>query len=480
MATVYFGNLRKAVNLPAPKSGMEATASGRIEKIDLANGGSFVSQSQATHREYNMGWAVTEESLLAPLYEFRRGLHGAGLLYYCDPYVTNALPAHWAEPALSAGDWPSLYKPGVSPLLVSEGTTRTNWAADPNVTNAALYVAAVASGTVPTLVTVSGPAGAVRGATFGRLTAQTAAVQYEARALATFPVVAGEGYAFSAYVRGTTSRNAQLRLTWTGATATSGTSTAVGSLTAWQRLSMTGTVPAGATAVRLDIIGVATSVVIGNLIEFDGLLYERGTTTVGTYFDGNTIFADGRTSKWTSTINASASTTFLPNANMPKYSAQYTLSAPLGTALPPRAAVLLVPPTKTLHVGFSGTAVNGGGVYALPVLLDGTLDMPQALTLLSPSGSTRLNASFSGATYSAVLLYIDTTTAGVSSVTLNSATALYAPTGTPPTLTGTHTPGEGHTGLRFSEEITEVQVLQRANKNYITAATAFTEVGAWL
>lgn len=286
MATVYFGNLRKAVSLPAPQTGMEATAFGRIEKIELANGGSFVSQSMATHQEYEMSWGVTDASLLAPLYEFRRGLHGNGLLYYCDPFISNALPPHWADPVLSAQDWPSLYRAG--------------------------YPANIA---------------------------------------------------------------------------------------------YNGDIPAAAT---------------------------------------------------------------------------YNLTAPRTEELPARAAVLLLPPGKTLWAGFSGSAVGGAGVYARTIGLDGSVGSPTALTLLNPAGSTRMNVSYSSASASAVLFYLDTNVAGAASVTLHNAMAVYADTGSPPSLTGAHIPGEGHTGLRFQSEPLKTHVMQRNNKKFITAAASFTEVGAWL
>lgn len=286
MATVYFGNLRKAVSLPAPQTGMEATAFGRIEKIDLANGGSFVSQSQATHQEYEMSWGVTDAALLNPLYEFRRGVHGSGLLYYCDPYLDNVLPPHWATPSLSGLGWPSIYRAGIEPVV-----------------------------------------------------------------------------------------------------------------------GMTGLNPVSAT---------------------------------------------------------------------------YTMSAPMTTQLPPRASVHLVPPTKTLWAGFTGSATNGAGVYALTIGLDGSIGTPAPLTLLSAAGSTRLNVSYSGASVSAVMFFLDTETEGVSTVTLNHAKAVYANTGTPPTLTGVAIPGEGHTGLRFQSDPVKTQVMQRNGKNFITAAVSLTEVGAWL
>lgn len=473
--TIYFGNLRRAMDVPAPKSGMDASSVGRVEKIDLANGGSFVSMSQGSHREFDMDWGSTPADNLAWLYDFRNGRYGTGLCYFVDPYANNALPPHWAEPGLSAGDWPSLYSPGVNPTLAPSGGYRTNWVIDPNVV-APLNWAGANSPTVTSQI----GAGAVSGNTFGRVVATVAAAAYGVTSSSTFPVVAGESFALSGYVRGTTGRNIQLRITWTGATATSNTAVNIASTTSWQRLTYTGTVPAGATAARVDIIAAATSVVVGNLFEFDNVMYERGTTTVGSYFDGSYRFADGRVAAWTGAANSSASTLSVFIANMPSFSATYSLNGPLATN-PLRSAVLLVPPTKTLWLGFSGSQTGNGVVAVQPINIDGSYAAVQYPTLLSASGTTRLNTSFSGATYSAVIIYIDTTTAGAATVTLVSASAVYAATGTPPTLTGVHTAGEGHTGLRFAANPVRTYVQKRPDgTEFITAAVKFTEVGAWL
>lgn len=473
--TIYFGNLRRAMDVPAPKSGMDASSVGRVEKIDLANGGSFVSMSQGNHREFDMDWGTTPADSLAWLFDYRNGRYGTGLCYFVDPYANNALPPHWAEPGLSAGDWPSLYSPGVNPTLTPSGGYRTNWVIDPNVV-APLNWASLGSATISSQT----GAGAVSGNTFGRAVATLAAAAYGTNATATFPVVAGETFALSGYVRGTTGRNIQMRITWTGATATSNTAVNIASTTAWQRLTYTGTVPAGATAARVDFVAASTSVVVGNLFEWDNVMYERGTTTVGTYFDGSYRFADGRVAAWTGAANSSASTLSVFIANMPTFAATYNLTGPL-TANPDRAAVLLIPTGKTLYLGFTGSQTGNGVIAIQPIALDGTYAAVQTPALLSASATTRLNASFSSATYSAVIVYIDTTTTGAATVTLLSATAVYAANGVGQTLTGVHTPGEGHTGLRFASNPVRTYVQKRPDgTEFITAAVKFTEVGAWL
>lgn len=479
-AKVWFGNLRSAFWMPAPSAGMEATSRGRIEKVDLANGGSFVSQSQATHREYDMEWKTVEHDEIRPLYDYRSGLRGSGLLYFCDPWVANALPPHWAEPALTGDDWPSLYSSGVKPSIVGAGTIRTNWIFDPNATSVSAWVAGGA--TVPTVSAITRQAGAVAGFNYIRITANLAASAYSANAASTFPVVAGEAFAASVYVRGTTSRSAQIRVTWTGATATTGTLTAIASSTAWQRLTYTGTVPVGATAARVDVLAAATSVAVGNYVEFDGLLFERGTSTVGVYFDGSALYTDGRAVSWSAAANNSASTLSVPVSGMPMRSATYTISTPLAPgAYPRRSSVLLIPPTQTLWLGFSGSSVGDAVIRVQPVNIDGSMPPPVSLTLLATSGSTRMNASFSGSTYSAVIIYLDTNTLGSSTITLNSGKAVYATTGTPPVLTGLHENGEGHTGMRFQSDITRVYHNLRGvdGTQLVSAAVSLTEIGAW-
>jgi hypothetical protein len=509
MSSVYFGNLRKAVSLPAPKSGLEATAFGRVEKLELANGGSFISQSTATHQEYEMSWGVTEDTLLNPLYEFRKGLWGTGLLYYCDPYLSNALPTHWAEPALSAGGWPSLYAAGLDPVLTQVGTVRTNLARDPAATSGTLvdgalgwqarwygvggagtttnqtgktdgplpYITSYLRKTWTTAPTNAGDTGF--GHSKGDASTGTVTTGY--------PVTAGSTYAISSHLRAVWSggaRAARISVYWrnaAGAYLSTNDSASVALVSGeWVRISGVFTAPTGAVSMGVNTDPDTGPIwAVGDTLDGTGLLVEA-SPTVGSYFDGNATYVSGSVATWTGNKNASTSTLTSPVYGMPAFGATYALTAPRTETFPSRAAVLLVPPTKTLWVGFSGDATGGAGVYARIIGVDGSIGVPQPLTLLSAGGSTRLNKSFSGSTVSAVVIYLDTTLVGSSTITLISGTAVYSDTGVTPTLTGDHTPGQGHTGLRFQSDPVKTQVMQRGGKNLITAGISLTEIGAWL
>jgi hypothetical protein len=169
--------------------------------------------------------------------------------------------------------------------------------------------------------------------------------------------------------------------------------------------------------------------------------------------------------------------------NQPIYSAKYTISG-AASAIPDRGQVLLIPPTHQLSIGFSGSATNGGVVRVQPYNLNGTLAATQDLTLLSASGTTRLNKTFSGATYSAIKIYLTSTISGTATVTLDSGDAVYTPLTGTPVLTGNHKEGRGHTGFKFASDPTlsynffdDGGVVPR---RYVSAAVTFEEIGGWL
>lgn len=485
---VWFGNLSKAYWMPAPSAGMEGTSRGRIEKVDLANGGSFVSQSLATHREYDMEWRSVEHDDLKTMYDFRNGLFGAGLMYFCDPWVNNALAPHWAEPALSGADWPSLYSAGQAPTVIPAGGVVTNLVRDPNTTSHATNWAI--SGASPSIVggkyrmtTVS--AGPIAYPTSGEVGdpyfAYTIGTQIAYRAEFTNP------NAYSVWVKlGVNGYNSGGA--WLGETGVTLYQILPGQTTVIETL---GTIGIAGTVKLLPVIYLygdagAGNPSVGTMLDFTRVALYLGTTAPTASpvppMDGSTKFLDGRVSTWNGAPNDSTSTGAVAYIGMPQNSAVYTISTPLTSgAYPRRSQVLLIPPTQTLWVGFSGSAVGDAGVYVQPVGLDGSLPVPTKLTLLPPGGSTRLNASFSGATYSAVIIYLDTSTLASTTITLNSGKAIYATTGTTPTLTGVHERGEGHTGMRFQSDITRVYQNERGTDGVqlISAAVSLTEVGAW-
>lgn len=145
-------------------------------------------------------------------------------------------------------------------------------------------------------------------------------------------------------------------------------------------------------------------------------------------------------------------------------------------------AVLVIPPTHRLHLGFSAARTNTGVIRVRPINLDGSYASVTDLTLLTDTASTRMNAIFSGATYKAVEIYITHTAADTSTVTITSGMAQLWPIGITPTLTGPHISGSGNTGCKFtSDSIPESYTLvEQGRARHLKGLVAsLTEVGAW-
>ena len=161
--------------------------------------------------------------------------------------------------------------------------------------------------------------------------------------------------------------------------------------------------------------------------------------------------------------------------NQPPRSATFTIDITQS----PRRVYLAIPPTHTLNIGASGSVLTGTPVIRIrPVNTDGTLATAVNLTLLDPAAATRMNATFAGSSYQAVYVELARTSSVASTMSLTSMIAQLVETGSSLTLTGNHLPGEGHTGLEFSNDARV--------ENYIYMypprkgmSTTLVEVGAW-
>ena len=181
--------------------------------------------------------------------------------------------------------------------------------------------------------------------------------------------------------------------------------------------------------------------------------------------------------------NIGSTTPSFANTNVTSYgqpprTATWNVTQQAGTYT--KSVTLVIPPTHTLHLGVSGVAPVGSTavVRVDPILADGTVDTPVDLTLLSKSASTRMNTTFSGATYQAVRVYITRTTSAASTISITSMMAQLYKTGTTPTLPTTHYQGEGSTGLMFVDDaIVETYSYMFPPRKGI--ATTLVEVGAW-
>lgn len=365
---MYFGTEERMTWVKCPTIDADISKVGWGNTSQFLNGGASVRRSASAHKQYDYTWGLSSAADIAAVKDYADGLYGQGLIYFLDPFAMgyNVLPQFWATPRLGAEDapvfngntlvrptlvgteanvygyptksavytfdtasiFPRLFVPippgytfhfgahgsgsGTAAVVISTtGQSDTVVTRINQVTNPSFEVNTTgwtASGTGAVLSRQA--TGGLYGVAHARLTAGTAATAMSANANV-FPVVAGEQFAASASVRGTVGRTVNIRITWTGASATSATTTTVGSLTAWQTLTYTGTVPVGATAARVDVLLAATGGLVGDVLDIDGVMYERGTNVAGTYFDGSTLptsVAAVRTANmWQGSANASPS-----------------------------------------------------------------------------------------------------------------------------------------------------------------------------
>jgi len=112
-----------------------------------------------------------------------------------------------------------------------------------------------------------------------------------------------------------------------------------------------------------------------------------------------------------------------------------------------------IPPTHTLRLGCSGARTGTAVVRVESWVNDASTPGATAdLTLLSESGSTRMNATVSGASYNWARIFYTRTSSAASTVTPISLMAQLWATGVTPSLVGNHITGEGHTQLEFADD----------------------------
>lgn len=165
--------------------------------------------------------------------------------------------------------------------------------------------------------------------------------------------------------------------------------------------------------------------------------------------------------------------------NQPRRTATWNMDGTWAEETPGVAngvAIIPIPPTHTLHIGVTGSATGTGKVRVRPINTDGTYATITDLTLISATSSTRMNTTFDGASYQAVEVYMK---GGVlSTVTIVSAMARLVETDKSLTLTGSHAPGEGHSGLEFLDDA-RVETYTYMYPPRKGLSTNLLEVGAW-
>lgn len=169
--------------------------------------------------------------------------------------------------------------------------------------------------------------------------------------------------------------------------------------------------------------------------------------------------------------SATASNSF----RQPPRTAQFDLGTVTANSPAGQKMIVPIPPTHTLHVGFSGAITGTGVLRVRPINADGTYAATTNLTALSATASTRLNATFAGSSYAAVEIYLTRTAASAATVTITSLMAQLHLTGISPLLTGNFISGKGTLGLKFSDSaIPETYIM--AERHLKGLATTLTEV----
>lgn len=158
----------------------------------------------------------------------------------------------------------------------------------------------------------------------------------------------------------------------------------------------------------------------------------------------------------------------------------YSWTAAAANAVPTgqnQVFTILIPPTFTLSLGSSYTATGTAVIQIQPILVGGTAAAVQTLTGTSDASAPAFSSTFSGATYSAVKIYVSSTGTGAQTI---SPTALWAQcvlTGTTPTI-GRHIPGKGHAGLAFRGS-TRVENYNMASGHKTSFAATLVETEPW-
>lgn len=106
------------VDTPASKVGWSTSA-------NFLNGGAWVRNSTASHKEYELTWDRVSRADMVPIANYADKLYGDGPIYFVDPFVAdyNMLPQYLASPFQVLDDGPPILANNVS---VAEVATPSN------------------------------------------------------------------------------------------------------------------------------------------------------------------------------------------------------------------------------------------------------------------------------------------------------------------------------------------------------------------
>ena len=180
-------------------------------------------------------------------------------------------------------------------------------------------------------------------------------------------------------------------------------------------------------------------------------------------------------------VGVSTYTDRTPTSSVPYRRLSTTVMAMDANATPvhrSKLATILIPPTHTLWLGFTGQATGTSVLRARPISVGGAFAATSDVPLGSPANPMALTTSFSGALYQAVEIYGTRTSTEASTLALVSGMAQLHRTGVNPFVKPLHIPGMGNTGVRFADGAIP-ETYQMTKGHYKQLSTNLIEVGAW-
>lgn len=150
------------------------------------------------------------------------------------------------------------------------------------------------------------------------------------------------------------------------------------------------------------------------------------------------------------TTTPTFSNTATNSYNQPARSATWSVTSAANT--PVKKFTIPIPQGYVLNLGASGSKTGTAVVQVRAISTDNNTTSTSNLTLLDPTASTRMNATFSGSTYCAVDVYITRTDSSASTITLTSMMAQLYKVGATPTLPSVHQMGQGSSGMTFADD----------------------------
>lgn len=476
---MWFGNERRFQWVPCPKTGMQVDRNALVREQDFDDARKGLRRTHQYHQSFGLEFPVQDASGATGLDVFSQYASGAyGSLndypiFFADPmnYDRNLFPPNWAAPGLIERGWGSICENGPR--------VHTNWAVNPSVEVDASNWSVISGtgGTASGARTTSTPYHGV-GSYRATWSVATTAISGGIRSTGN-TAAPGTTYGARLQVRSSKIQTvvAVIRFRNSAGGSISGWSFTYALAANTWTIVITPTILAPAGTVSIDIEVTATTGgsnwAIGDTLAGDALyIYSSDNMVVANYFDGDSNGAfwlgtpENSVSRMYATgVKPTFSDTPANSYSLPQRQATFTVTNDIDGYPTLRGderfgdvpyALIPIPPGYTLHMGATGSATGTAHVRVHAFNSPGNPASPalsSQLTLLSSTGATRMNASWSGSSYQYVKVFLARTayTAAGDTITLSSMMAQLWPTGTSPTLTGNFIPGQGHRGLKFAD-----------------------------